>query len=181
MVVKRNHHQLYEELTWFFDTPPLPCDLPWREVVTVTIGHGRLETRRLTCSADLDDYLAWPGVRQVLRRECERLVLKTGQLTRAVTYGLTSLSPTDATVAELAALWRGRWTIENRVHYVRDVTMGEDGQAIHVGQAPQTLAALRNGLINLLRQAGWTNIVAALRHFNGSIRDALRFIGVLGL
>jgi predicted transposase YbfD/YdcC len=181
MVVKRNQHQLYEELTWFFDTPPLPCDVPWRDVVTVTKGHGRLETRRLTCSSDLDDYVRWPGVRQVLRRECERLVLKTGQLTRAVTYGLTSLSPADATVAELAALWRGHWTIENRVHYVRDVTMGEDGQAIHAGQAPQTLAALRNSLINLLRQAGWTNIAAALRYFNGSIRDALQFIGVPGL
>ncbi len=55
MVVKRNRQQLYNELTWFFDTPPLPCDRPWRTVTTVNKGHGRLETRRLTCTDDLDD------------------------------------------------------------------------------------------------------------------------------
>ena len=45
MVVKRNRRQLYDELTWFFATPPVPCDRPWRTVTTVNKGHGRLETR----------------------------------------------------------------------------------------------------------------------------------------
>lgn len=68
MVVKRNQARLYQELTWFFDSPPLPGDRPWRESVTVTKGHGRLEQRTLACTDDLDDYLTWPGVQQVLRR-----------------------------------------------------------------------------------------------------------------
>jgi len=180
MVIKRNHRQLYEEVTWFFDTPPLPCDPPWREATTLNKGHGRVETRAGTCTADLDDYLAWPGVQQVLRRVCERIELKTGKVSRAVTYALTSVAPTEATPLELEGWWRGHWTIENRVHYVRDVSMGEDAQQMHTGNAPQALAALRNTLLKLLRCAGWTNIAAALRHFAGAPREALLFIGANG-
>lgn len=178
MVVKRNRRQLYDELTWFFDTLPLPCDRPWRTVKAVNKGHGRLETRHLTCTDDLDDFLAWPGVQQVLRRECERVILKTGEVSRAVTYALTSVGAAEALPDELAALWRGHWTIENRRHYVRDVTLGEDACQMHVGAAPQALAAVRNAVISLLRPAGWRNIAAGLRHFSASVHDALQFIGV---
>ncbi len=178
MVVKRNRRQLYDELTWFFDTPPLPCDRPWRTVTTVNKGHGRLEMRHLTCTDDLDDFLAWPGVQQVLRRACERVILKTGEVSRAVTYALTSVGAGAAAPEELAALWRGHWTIENRRHYVRDVTLGEDACQMHVGAAPQALAAVRNAVISLLRQAGWKNIAAGLRHFSASIHDALLFLGL---
>jgi len=178
MVVKRNRRQLYDELTWFFTAPPAPCDRPWRVVTTVNKGHGRLETRTLTCTDDLDDYLIWPGVQQVLRRETERIELKTGEVTRAVTYGVTSLAAEDATPAQLAGLWRGHWAIENRRHYVRDVTLGEDACQMHVGAAPQALAAVRNGLLSLLRQAGWRNIAAGLRHYGTSITDTLQLIGI---
>lgn len=50
---------------------------------------------------------------------------------------------------------RGHWSIENKVHYVRDVTMGEDASQAHVGNTPQAMAALRNALIGLVRRAGW--------------------------
>jgi len=178
MVVKRNRRQLYEELGWFFDTPPLPCDRPWRETTTVSKGHGRLETRQLTCTDDVDDYLRWPGVKQVLRRQCERVILKTGEVTHAVSYALTSVAAEAATPDELAALWRGHWAIENRRHYVRDVTLGEDGCQMHTGQAPQALAALRNAVISVLRRTGWQNIAAGLRHYSTSLQDALQLIGV---
>ncbi len=178
MVVKRNRRQLYDELTWFFDTPPLPCDRPWRSVTTVNKGHGRLEPRTLTCTDDLDDYLSWPGVQQVLRRDCERVRLKTGEVTRAVTYALTSLRADEAPPEEVAALWRGHWMIENGRHYVGDVTLGEDACQMHVGAAPQALAAVRNAVISLVRSAGWKNIAAGLRHYSLSLPDALQLIGV---
>ncbi len=178
MVVKRNQARLYQELTWFFDTPPLPCDRPWREHVTVTKGHGRLEQRTLTCTDDLDDYLTWPGVHQVLRRHCERTILHTGAVSNAVTYALTSLAASETSAAELAALWRGHWAIENRVHYVRDVTFGEDAHQMHTGGAPEALAALRNAIMNRLRAAGWTNVAAALRHYANAVPEALQFVGL---
>ena len=101
-------------------------------------------------------------MQQVLRRECERIELKTGKVSTAVTYRVTSVAPAAATPLELEGWWRGHWMIENRVQYVRDVTMGEDGHQMHTGQAPQALAALRNTVLTLLRRAGWTTIAAAL-------------------
>ena len=177
MVVKRNQRQLYDELALFFQSPPLPCEAPWRVVETVTKGHGRLETRRLTCTADVDDYLTWPGVRQVLRRECERIILKTGEVSRSVTYGLTSVAVDEALPAELERFWRGHWTIENRVHYVRDVSLGEDAGQAATGSTPQALAAVRNGVLALLRWAGWTNVADALRTYAASLPAALTLIG----
>ena len=178
MVVKRNQRQLYDELTWYFSRPPLPCERPWQSITTGNKGHGRLETRTLTCTDDLDEYLEWKEVRQVLRRECERVHLKTGKVTRAVTYAMTSASSEEDSPAHIAALWRGHWTIENRRHYVRDVTLGEDGCQMHVGAAPQALAAVRNGLITLLRQQGWTNMAAGMRHYAASLTETLNLLGV---
>lgn len=179
MVVKRNQRCLHEELAGFCESRPLPCDLPWREVQTVTKGHGRLETRQLTCTADLDNYLSWPGVQQVLRRMCERIVLKTGEVTRSVTYGLTSMPVGGASAGQIEGLWRGHWTIENQVHYVRDVTFGEDQGQAYCGHTPQALAAVRNALLALIRQAGWRNIADALRTYGASLVTALRLLGAL--
>ena len=178
MVVKRNQARLYQELTWYFDTPPLPCDPPWREHTTVTKAHGRLEQRTLSCTDDLDAYLAWPGVQQVMRRTCERTIVRTGEVSTAVTYALTSLPACETSAAMLAELWRGHWAIENRVHYVRDVTFGEDAHQMHTGNAPQALAALRNAIMNRLRAAGWTNVAAALRHYANAVPEALQFVGL---
>ncbi len=64
------------------------------------------------------------------------------------------------------------------MHYVRDVTLGEDAHQMHTGHAPQVLAALRNALLNLLRAAGWSNMAAALRHYSASVSHALQFLGI---
>jgi hypothetical protein len=76
------------------------------------------------------------------------------------------------------ALNRGHWAIENRLHHVRDVTMGEDACRVRTGAGPQVLAAIRNGVIALARRDGWANIAAALRHYAIKTADALRLIGI---
>jgi predicted transposase YbfD/YdcC len=178
MVVKRNQARLYEDLTWYFESIPLPCDRPWRRCETVGKGHGRIEQRTLICTDDLDGYLHWPGVQQVIRRACTRMTVKTGKVTHAVTYALTSLPASMAEARLVEQLWRGHWAIENRVHYVRDVTMGEDAHQMHTGNAPQALAAIRNTVLNVLRARGWTNIAAALRHYSYSVAATLQLVGV---
>ncbi len=129
---------------------------------------------------DLDGYVRWPGVQQVLRRTCERVELTTGAVSQRVTYGLTSVPTRAATAAELEALWRGHWTIENRVHYVRDVTFGEDAHQMHTGQAPEVLAVIRSALMRLIRKAGWRNIAAALRHDHESLPAAFQLLSLSG-
>lgn len=54
---------------------------------------------------------------------------------------------------------RGHWSIENSLHYVRDVTIGEDASRIR--RQPGVFAQLRTWALNLLRQAGHDNINAA--------------------
>lgn len=180
MVVKRNQPRLYEDLELFFRIPAIPANQEqWDCITTVSKAHGRLETRTLECSTGLCAYLGWSGATQVLRRTCTRCNLTTGKQSQKVSYGLTNLSVQDARAAQLEALWRGHWTIENRKHYVRDVTMGEDGGQAYCGSTPQALAALRNGLIDLLRAEGWTNIADALRYYAAAVPRALNLIGAL--
>jgi predicted transposase YbfD/YdcC len=135
MIVKRNQRQLYDDLALFFQIPPIAADNEqWDSVTTFEKQHGRLEQRTLECSTGLCDYLSWPGAAQVLRRTCERQVISTGKYSCEVSYGLTNLTPREAQAPELEALWRGHWTIENRGHYVRDVSLGEDAHQAHCGQ-----------------------------------------------
>ncbi len=149
----------------------------------MTKEQGRLEERVVTCRHDLDDDLTWPDVQQVRSRRCERTILTTGSVTQASSYALTSVPSTDASAADLARWWQGHWAIENKLQYVRDVTMGEDAHQMDTGAAPQVLAALRNAVLNLVRAAGWPNMAAALmaaalRHFRYTPMAALRLIGV---
>src|SRR5215813_11753328 len=106
-----------------------------------------------------------------MRRECERIELKTGKLTREVSYGVTSLAPERADAAMLEALWRGHWTIENRVNYVRDVSFGEDGGHAAAGSTAHALASVRNALLFLFRRAGWRFLPDALAHYGASVRE----------
>ena len=179
MIVKANQPTLYAAIDLVFRLPPPPraehhCD----QVTTISKGHGRLETRTLERTCALNGYLDWPGVGQVLRRTCQRIRLKTGEVSEEVTYGITSLGWQEAGAAQVEALWRGHWGIANKVHYVRDVTLGEDAGQVRVGQAPQALAALRNGLLTLLRSTGVTNIADAIRHYAASVQDTLALIGI---
>jgi len=176
MVVKANQPELLAAIDCLFTTPPPPAptdDAAW--VTTCDKGHGRLEIRTLERSAALNDYLAWPDVGQVLRRTCQRVELTTGVIAEETTYGVTSL-PSTASAAEIEGVWRGHWTIENKVHHVRDGTFGEDASQIRAGRAPQALAALRNGLLSLLRVLGWTNIADAVRHYAAFAHRAIRLL-----
>ncbi len=179
MVVKDNQPALFDAIELVFRCPPPEEEGDHlQSAMTIGKGHGRLETRTLDRTAALRGYVRWPGVGQVLRRTCERLEMTTGELSREVTYGVTSLRPEEASAEEIESLWRGHWGIENKVHYVRDETMGEDRGQMRRGQAPQALAALRNGILSLLRSQGVSRIADALRHHGASVEDALAFVGV---
>jgi predicted transposase YbfD/YdcC len=179
MIVTANQPQLRDHVARLFDLPAIAADQEhWDRVCTVNNGHGRREVRTLACTTGDGTLRDWPGAAQILRRSGERTILKTGKRTVTVTYGITSLPPTEADAALLETLWRGHWTSERGSHYVRDVTLGEDGNHMHTGNAPQALAALRNGLLALWRRAGWTTIADAVRTYAASVPTALAFIGV---
>ena len=182
MIVKQNQPALYEAVALLFGMPPVP-PRP-RELLTAqTEGkdHGRLERRTLASSTALTGYLSWPGAAQVMRRTCRRINSRSGLVETETTYGITSLPRALAGPQQLEQFWRGHWTIENRLHYVRDETLGEDRCQVHTGQAPQALAAFRNAILSLLRFHGWSNIAAATRRYADEPQRFLRLLGVPAL
>jgi predicted transposase YbfD/YdcC len=110
----------------------------------------------------------------VFRLTRERTV--KGKTTVEVVYGITSLAPELADAARLLGLVRGHWGIENRLHYIRDVTLGEDACRVRSGSAPQILAGLRNAAMHLLKKLNPTNTAAATRHLNAKPRKAIKLI-----
>jgi len=180
MIVKKNQATLYEYLDMLFSLPAHPADREvWDRVgPTSEKGHGRVESRTLTCgNAHIED-VDWPDVQQVVRRECERITIKSGKRSCEVTYGLVSMTPHQAAAVAIERLWRGHWTIENQQHYVRDVTFGEDAGHAAQGNTAHVLAALRNGLLMLFRSAHWRSIPDALAHYGAAVARAWALIGL---
>lgn len=155
-------------------------DLDWTSAglsSTDTIGHGRTEQRTLEILPAPAD-VAFPGAAQVFRITRQRVDHATGKQETHTWVGVTDLTTQDATPAQIAALLRGHWHIENRLHWVRDVTYGEDASRVRTGTAPRTMATLRNLAISALRTAGNTNIAQALR---AMARDITRPLNLLGI
>jgi predicted transposase YbfD/YdcC len=183
MVVKRNQQILYRDIELAFSA--LPPTSSWEhdfwgydEHATVEQKHGRSEVRRLERTTALNDYLDWPNVGQVLRRTYRRIEGHYGLVSQEVRYAVTSLTPEQIAIEQLAQLWRWHWTIENRTHYVRDVSLGEDRCQVRSHNAPQVLAAFRNLVVTALRLEGWPRIKTAVRHFANSPQHTLHFMGV---
>ncbi|HWR98314.1 MAG TPA: ISAs1 family transposase [Candidatus Methanoperedens sp.] len=124
------------------------------------------------------DYLEFPHARQVFRIERTVHNLQGAPKHHEIVFGITSLAPDQASPARLLALSRGHWSIENRLHWVRDVTFDEDRSRVRRGAAAHAMASLRNLAIGLLRLAGAGNIAAALRHCAAQVHKALRLLGL---
>ena len=100
-----------------------------------------------------------------------------GKETVQVRYAITSLG-TETSDDRLLTLMRGHWGIENRLRYVRDFTMGEDGSQVRAKAAPQVMAALRNITLNILRLSGAANIAATIRSIAWRPTGALELLGL---
>jgi predicted transposase YbfD/YdcC len=143
---------------------------------TVEKGHGRLEERQIRVSSELAGYSAWPYLEQVF--EYTRRWTSKGITKQQIRYGITSLPAMVSDPARVGALKRGHWQIENGLHYIKDVTMGEDASQTHVGYAADILAMIRTTAISLLRRAGHQAIASQLRRYSGCPLEALALIGI---
>jgi predicted transposase YbfD/YdcC len=133
--------------------------------------------RKIWTSSDLNNYVDFPFCGQVACIERHTENLRTGKKRRETAYLITSLSPQKASPKQLLDLNRGHWSIENKSHYVRDVTFDEDRSQIRTKAGPRMMATLRNLAISLLRLAEYTNIAAAIRHMAAKPHLALQLIG----
>jgi predicted transposase YbfD/YdcC len=152
--------------------------LPWVQapgLIERQVGHGRTESRSIKVIdlAGAPEAQLFPhgarAIKVVRRRRC------SGRAKPSVetVYAITSLGHRDADPRLLAGWIRSHWTIENCLHWVRDVTAGEDHSSVRTGSGPQVMAALRNTAINIIRLRGGTNIAAAQRSFSYRPVDVL--------
>lgn len=143
--------------------------LPWRDIPvadqTAEHGHGRFETRTLHLAViDAQDCgIAFPHAQLAVRITRRRRATRARRWQRETVYAVTDLALDHISAARLAEIIRGQWSIENRLHWVRDVTFAEDLSQIRTGTGPASMEVLRN-LASRHRLTGATNIAAACRH-----------------
>jgi predicted transposase YbfD/YdcC len=170
--VKANQPQTCEAIEdWF--SYPAPYAQPNDLAQTVEKGHGRITTRRIETTTALNDYLSWEGLAQTYKLTRRSVNVTTGEVSTQSICGITSLSPQQASAADLLRLTRQHWTIENRLHWVKDVTLDEDRCQLRKGCPHQLMAFLRDLSISILRAVGWQNIASALRFYAARPYEAL--------
>lgn len=150
--------------------------LPWTEVPAHTArtrGHGRTATRTIKV-VGVPAWIEFAGAAQIA--QLRRTVTRNGKKTVEVVYLITSADHHAAPPATLAGWIRAHWGIENRLHYVRDVTFDEDRSQVRTGNAPQIMATLRSTTISLLRLTGVQNIAQGLRHHARSPEAVLKLL-----
>jgi predicted transposase YbfD/YdcC len=181
--VKLNTKRLWAELD----------ALDWAKVpvqhATEEKGHGRRERRTIqVMNAPEHIRGRFPHARQValIERYVTRTVrvrkgkrwIRKQEKSAVAVFIITSLDAREASPAHIAGYVRGHWTIENKVHWVRDVTFREDSSRVRTGPRPRIMATLRNLAIGLIRQAGYTKIAATIRKIK---HDTVLLIAILGL
>lgn len=150
--------------------------LPWKDIRSTTAvskGHGR-RVRRTVRAIQAPDWVDFPGAAQVVQLRRTRTI--KGSKSTEVVYLICSVPMAEAPSTTVAAWVQGHWSIENRLHWVRDVVFDEDRHQLRTGNGPQVMASLRNTAISLLRQAGYTCIAKALRHHGRNSRRPIELI-----
>ena len=150
--VKANQKQLFKDIRDLFEplseTDPPEVDARRFENLhtqaeahldahtDVETAHGFTTTRTLRSSTLLTPDTDWPGLAQVYEYHIHRRNTQTGKITHQTQYGITSLTPEKASAEDLLKIRRGHWTIENKLHWIRDVIFDEDASQARTGNIP---------------------------------------------
>lgn len=137
---------------------------------------GRLERRYILTSPDLNEYLDrdWGEVGQVFRVQRERTC--KGQHSVEVVYGWTTLPQQHCSAERLLGLNRAHWAVENRLHWRRDATLGEDQCGVRLDPVAAMLAVLNTVVLSLMDLHHISNVASQLRRFSACPREALAWL-----
>ena len=160
-IVKGNRPRLHQQL----------AGLPWRDIPAVDLtqdaGHGRRESRTLKLAAvrnAVTGGILFPHAQLAVQIVRRRRPATSRRWHSETVYAVTDLSWQQIRADQLAEAIREHWHVENRLHWIRDVTFAEDLSQIRSGHGPANMATLRNLALSRHRIAGATNIAAASRH-----------------
>jgi predicted transposase YbfD/YdcC len=177
LLAKENQPTLREDIAYLLEDPQ-PDRRRWQEAETWDKGHGRLDHRHIVCSPDLNEWFgkSWQGIEQVFRLERTTCLLKSGRVRHEVVYGLSSLALHDAPPTDMLTFIRDHWAIENRLHYRRDVSLGEDACHTRTGSVPALLAQLNSTVLSLMDRVGVHNVARQMRFFDAHLEQALALL-----
>jgi predicted transposase YbfD/YdcC len=163
--VKGNQPGLLEDLEFYFRERGQP-----HFVEPTPPDHGRLETRPIWTTTELNDYLDFPHVGQAFLVQRQVIEKKTGEYSREIAYGLTSRTPQEASPRRVLQVNRGHWTIENSCHYILDWNYDEDRSRIRTGHGPENLTRLRRFAIGVIKSHGARSVAQKMRQLTRHVR-----------
>ena len=169
--VKGNQKQLLEDISCHFNSL---CQNP--NHTTLNDGHGRIETRKIWTTTDLNDYLLFPYVDQAFMIERTAINKKKGKKSQDVAYGITSKDPDTADAAQILQDNRGHWCIENSCHYVIDWNFDEDRSRIRTGYGPENISRLRRFAIGIIKNKGVNSVAQKMRRLNKNMRVVFDYL-----
>ncbi len=132
--------------------------------------HGRIETRKIWTTTELNDYLDFPHVGQAFLVERHCTEKKTGETSLEIAYGITSRPPEQANPQRVLKVNRGHWTIENCCHYILDWNYDEDRSRIRTGHGPENITRLRRFAIGVIKSQGAGSVAQKMRQLTRNVR-----------
>ena len=138
--------------------------------------HGRLETRKIWTTTELDAYLDFPHVGQAFLIERHVTEKKTGAYSLDMAYGLTSRTPQQACPPHVLQVNRGHWAIENGCHYILDWNYDEDRSRIRVGHGPENITRLRRFAIGVIKSRGARSVAQKMRQLTRHVRGVFDYL-----
>jgi len=142
--------------------------------------HGRIETRKIWVTTELNGYLNFPHVRQAFVVERHTIDKKTGEPSLETAYGITSQSPEEASPQNVLATNRGHWSIENSCHYIIDWNYDEDRSRIRTGHGPENMTRLRRFAIGVIKSKGVYSVAQKMRQLALNIRSVFDYLKMTG-
>ena len=163
--VKANQKTLLQDLQYFFNQQTLEAD-----TTLTSHGHGRIETRRIWVTTQLNEYLAFPYVAQAFAIEREVIHKKSGKRSREIAYGVTSQADYDASPIDLLNTNRNHWCIENSCHYILDWNYDEDRCRIRSLYGPENISRIRRFAIGVIKAASSKGVAETMRNLTMNVR-----------
>lgn len=163
--VKGNQPGLLQDLELYFKDRGKPHFFEH-----ATCDHGRIETRKIWITTELNSYLNFPHVGQafVIERHC--IEKKTGESSLDIAYGVTSRTPKQADPQRVLSVNRRHWTIENSCHYIIDWNYDEDRSRIRTGYGPENITRLRRFAIGVIKSKGVRSVAQKMRQLTLNTR-----------
>jgi predicted transposase YbfD/YdcC len=163
--VKGNQKNLLEDIAFYFEQLDRPSDF-----ISTDSQHGRIETRKIWITTELNDYLNFPHIGQAFKIERNTFSKKSGKETTDIAYGVTSKTPDLANAQKVLQDNRNHWAIENSCQYIIDWNFDEDRSRIRVGHGPENITRLRRFAVSIIKSKGVQSVAQKMKELARNTR-----------